>query len=47
MRVLSINDLGAGHRGSSLFMAYHRQKEQLAQVGSSGSLADLGLERLP
>lgn len=47
MRVLNINDLGPGHRGSSLFMAYHRQKEQLAQLGSSGSLADLGLERLP
>lgn len=29
-RVLSENDLGAGHRGSALFMAYHQQKENLA-----------------
>ncbi|QSJ19376.1 hypothetical protein JYQ62_12020 [Nostoc sp. UHCC 0702] len=46
MRVLTINDLGPGHPGSSLFMAYHQQKERLAQIGSSGSLADFGLERI-
>lgn len=30
MRVLSENDLGPSHRGTSLFMAYHQQKENLA-----------------
>ena len=30
MRVLSVNDLGFEHRGSSLFLAYQQQKETLA-----------------
>ncbi len=30
MRVLNENDLGFGHRGTALFMAYHQQKENLA-----------------
>jgi hypothetical protein len=46
MRVLTLNDLGARHQGSSLFLAYQKQKEQMAKLSSSSSLADFGLERL-
>lgn len=47
MRVLNANDLGSSHRGSSLFMSYHQQQETLAKLGSTASLSDLGLERIP
>jgi hypothetical protein len=47
LRVLSTSDLPPDHRGSSLFMAYHKQKEQMAQRGTSNSLSALGLERIP
>ncbi len=46
MRVLSVNDLGIGERGSSIFMAYHRQKERLAAMTSQTSLAPLGITRI-
>ena len=44
MRVLSSNDLGAQHRGSSLFMAYHQQKENLAARAAAGVFGSLGIE---
>jgi hypothetical protein len=47
LRVLSIHDLGIGHRGTSLYLAYHQQKEQLAGRGPSGTLTELGIRGLP
>lgn len=32
MRVLNVNDLGFNHKGGSLFMAYHQQKELLSRM---------------
>ena len=46
MRVLSVNDLPFAHKGSSLFLAYHRQKEQLAGM-AQGSLTSLGIPGVP
>jgi hypothetical protein len=43
MRVLSVNDLGFAHRGGSLYMNYHQQKERLAAVSRGGTLGALGL----
>ena len=44
MRVLSVDDLGFGHQGGSLFMTYLQQKEQLAGRGiASALLSTLGL----
>jgi hypothetical protein len=47
MRVLSVDDLGFAHKGGSLYMAYHQQKEQLAARSGPGSLGALGIERIP
>lgn len=47
MRVLSVTDLGFAHRGGSLFMAYLKNKEQLARSAPSGVLSTLGLTGLP
>ncbi|MCU1264359.1 MAG: hypothetical protein JWM21_677 [Acidobacteria bacterium] len=46
MRVLSINDLPSTHKGNSLFVAYHQQKENLARRQQSGALNTLGLTRI-
>jgi hypothetical protein len=43
MRVLSVDDLGFAHRGSSLYMNYHQQKERLAASSRGGTLDALGL----
>lgn len=43
MRVLSVNDLGFEHKGGSLFMAYHQQKERLAAMSMGGALGSLGI----
>ncbi|MEX0348080.1 MAG: hypothetical protein AB3N15_01560 [Paracoccaceae bacterium] len=42
LRSLSVDDLGFGHRGSGLFMAYLQAKEQLAAKAAAGSLDALG-----
>jgi hypothetical protein len=42
LRVLSVDDLGFGHRGSGLFMAYLQSKEQLAARFAGGALDALG-----
>jgi len=42
MKVLTVRDLGFDHKGGSLYMAYHRQKEQLANKFKPGSLGTLG-----
>ncbi len=47
MRVLSVNDLPFEHKGSSLFMSYHQQKEALAGRAQSAALNVLGITRIP
>ena len=47
MRVLSVNDLPFDHKGNSLFMAYHQQKENLARQNRAGTLNALGVTRIP
>ncbi|MFG2328070.1 hypothetical protein ACGFMM_00445 [Streptomyces sp. NPDC048604] len=44
MRVLSVDDLGFGHRGGALFMSHLRNKEALAARAGSAALSALGLE---
>ncbi|HSB10224.1 MAG TPA: hypothetical protein VLM38_12125 [Blastocatellia bacterium] len=47
MRVLSVNDLPFDHKGNSLFMSYHQQKENLATKAQGGTLNALGITRIP
>jgi len=47
MRVLSVTDLGFNHRGGSLYMVYHQQKEQLAARSQGGALGGLGISGIP
>jgi hypothetical protein len=47
MRVLSVNDLPFNHKGSSLYMSYQQQKENLAKKAATGSLNALGITRIP
>ncbi|MBK8048271.1 MAG: hypothetical protein IPK16_14810 [Anaerolineales bacterium] len=47
LRVLNVDDLGFGHRGGSLYLAYQQQKEQLATQARAGTLAALGIGGLP
>jgi hypothetical protein len=46
LRVLSVDDLGFGHRGGTLFMAYLRAKESLAGRARVVELSTLGVEGL-
>jgi hypothetical protein len=47
MKVLTVSDLPAGHRGAELYMAHLAQKERLAGVGATaggrGGIGSLGL----
>lgn len=43
MRVLSTNDLPSDHRGASIYMSYHQQKEKLAKLAQSAALDALGV----
>ncbi|MET8326588.1 hypothetical protein [Streptomyces sp. NPDC005181] len=45
MKVLSVSDLPAGHRGADLYLAHLAQKERLAAAARGGRLAELGLGR--
>ena len=47
MRVLSVNDLGFNHKGGSLFMIYHQQKERLATMTQNATFATLGIGGIP
>ena len=47
MRVLSVNDLGFNHKGGSLFMIYHQQKERLATMTQNATFAALGIGGIP
>ncbi len=44
MRVLNINDLGFGNKGSDWYINYHRQKEKLATLYQSGQIMTLGIK---
>jgi hypothetical protein len=44
MRVLSVDDLGFGHRGGTLFMGHLRSREAMAARAGSVALSALGLE---
>lgn len=46
LRVLSTDDLNFNHKGASLFLAYHQQKERLAERNPRGTLAALGISRI-
>lgn len=43
LKVLTVSDLPAGHRGADLYMAHLAQKERLATAARRGSLGGLGL----
>ncbi|TJZ52992.1 hypothetical protein FCH28_17690 [Streptomyces piniterrae] len=43
MKILTVSDLPAGHRGAELYLAHLAQKEQLARAARGGSFAGLGL----
>lgn len=47
LRVLSAFDLGFDHKGGQLYLAYHRQKESLADRMAGGGLGALGLGGIP
>jgi len=47
MRVLSVNDLGFEHRGSSIYLAYQRAKETFAAIPTGGTVGQLGIGALP
>jgi hypothetical protein len=47
MRVLSVDDLGFNHKGGSLYMSYHQNKERLAGMFTGGALTDLGINIIP
>lgn len=47
MRVLSVEDLGFDHKGGSLYMSYHQNKERLAGQFASGALSQLGITTIP
>jgi hypothetical protein len=47
MRVLSIDDLNFTEKGGSLYLAYQKQKESLAQLHQFGNLATLGIRSIP
>ncbi|MFC9682908.1 hypothetical protein [Streptomyces sp. NPDC056948] len=43
MKILTVSDLPAGHRGADLYLAHLAQKERLAAAARGGSLGALGL----
>jgi hypothetical protein len=47
LRVLSIDDLSFNDKGGSLYLAYQKQKEALAQLSPSGALGALGIRGIP
>ena len=46
-RVLSVNDLPSGHRGTSLYLSYQQRKERLAARRASTALTTLGIQQIP
>ena len=47
LRVMSTDDLGFDHRGSSVFLSHLRTREALATKTGAATLESLGLTRLP
>jgi hypothetical protein len=47
LRVLSVNDIGFGHRGGALFMAYLQAREKLATRAATFGFETLGIGGLP
>jgi hypothetical protein len=47
LQVLTVNDFGFDHKGGSIYMAYHQQKEQLAAKFKTGELSTLGIGEIP
>jgi len=47
LRVMTTDDLGFDHRGSSVFISYLRTRESLAGKTGAASLEQLGLTNLP
>ena len=47
LRVLSVTDLGFGHKGGMLFMAYLQGKERLAGRSPAASLSATGIGGIP
>jgi hypothetical protein len=47
MRVLSVEDLGFDHKGGSLYMSYHQNKENMARLFTGGTFTDLGITSIP
>ena len=43
MRLLSVDDLGFDHKGGSLYMSYHQNKERLATMFKGGALNSRGI----
>jgi hypothetical protein len=43
MRVLSVNDLGFNHKGGSLYMLYHQQKERFADRARTAGIGNFGI----
>ena len=43
LRVLTVSDLPAGHRGAELYLAHLTQKERLVGTAAAGRLAQLGI----
>ncbi|MCG0285316.1 hypothetical protein [Streptomyces sp. PSAA01] len=44
LKVLTVSDLPAGHRGAELYLAHLAQKERLAAAARGGALSALGLK---
>jgi hypothetical protein len=47
MRVLTVDDLGFGHKGGSLFLTYLKGKEALARKVPAATLNNFGIGALP
>lgn len=47
LRVLSATDLGFAHRGATIYLAYQRQKEQLAEKAPAGTFGTMGINGMP
>lgn len=47
LRVLSVTDLGFAHKGATIYLAYQRQKEQLAAQALAGTFGMMGIEGVP
>ena len=47
LRVLSVDDVTYSSSAGSIYLAYHQQKERLAQSAAGGTLAALGISGVP